>query len=164
LKITPPAVQFTWALQLGSADTVRELASTHYLQFDAYWVSEQWQPDDGTDGWVRWDKISLNAAPGWGETADANITDPANPSYPGSWDPNNWGATHQRTLTYDATAYDESGVTDWGQLNFSFNFGNTETMGSFYIDNIQTVLIPEPGSLALLGLGALLVSLRRRRG
>jgi hypothetical protein len=68
-----------------------------------------------------------------------------------------------RTLTYDFTGlgFDATGAT-WAQFNLSVNSGGIEGVGSFYIDNVQTVLIPEPGTLALLGLGALVIGLRRR--
>lgn len=164
LKVTPGGAGFAWALQFNDVATAEELSSTHFLQMDVYWDSSEWT-DDGADGWARWDQASLNSdATGWTQTSDANITDSANPGAPGGWDPTNWGETHMRTLTYDFTGlgFDATGAT-WAQFNLSVNSGAIEGVGSFYIDNVQTVLIPEPGTLALLGLGALVIGLRRRR-
>ncbi len=166
LKLTPGASGFAWALQFNNLGVVQQLATTHYLQFDVHWISSEWQPDAGADGWARWDIGSINSggAMGWQQITDANITDPANPSYPGSWDPNNWGASNTRTLTYDFThlGYDLSSP-GWGaQFNLAFNFGNIETIGGFYIDNVHLQAVPEPGTLALLGLGGVLAILRRR--
>lgn len=101
---------------------------------------------------------------GWKQITDPEITDPANPDYPGSWDPNNWGAENTRTLTYDFTklGYDLSSP-GWGaQFNLAINFGNVETIGNFYVDYVRLTPVPEPGCLALLGLGGLLVAIRRR--
>jgi hypothetical protein len=163
LQVTPAASGFAWGLQFNDIPTVDKLTSSHYLQFDVYWDSSEWLPETGGDAWVRWDIGSLNSEAGWQQITDAEITDPANPSYPGSWDPFNWGATHQRTLTYDFTGlgYDVSGAT-WAQFNLSYNLGGAETIGNFYIDNVQLVPVPEPTTFALLGLAGLLITVRRR--
>jgi len=164
LQLTPAGQGFSWGLQFNDLATVQALSTTHYLQFDVYWDSAQWQPDANADGWARWDQASLNSdATGWTQTTDANITDPLNPSYPGSWDPNNWGDSHQRTLTYDFTGlgFDTAGAT-WAQFNVAYNFGNMETIGNFYIDNVQLVLVPEPTSLALLGLTGVMLLIGRQ--
>lgn len=164
LKLTPSAGGFSWAVQFNDLTTAQKLASTHYLRLDVHWESAQWQPDAGNNGWVRWDQGSLNSATGgWGQTTDANITDSANPSYPGSWDPNSWGASHTRTLTYNFTGLGNTPGGGWGQFNLSYNFGNIETIGSFYVDNVQLVAVPEPTTLALAGLGSLALVLARRR-
>jgi hypothetical protein len=164
LALTPAGLGFAWGLQFNDLAAAQKLSSTHLLQFDVYWDSAEWLPDTGSDGWVRWDNASLNSdATGWTQTSDANITDSANPSFPGSWDPNNWGDNHQRTLTYDFTGlgFDATGAT-WAQFNIGYNFGNIETIGNYYIDNVQLVPVPEPSTFALVGLGGLLLAIRRR--
>lgn len=164
LQLTPGGSGFSWALQFNDTPTAAKLASTHYLQFDVYWDSAEWLPDN-SGAWVRWDIASLNSdASGWGQITDSEITDPANPSFPGSWDPQNWGSTHQRTLTYDFTGlgYSTAGAS-WAQFNVSYNFGGADTTGNFYIDNVQLVPVPEPSTFALVGLGGLLLAARRFR-
>jgi PEP-CTERM motif len=164
LQLTPSGNGFAWALQFNDLATAQKLSSTHLLQFDAHWDSSEWQPDTNADGWLRWDIGSLNSElGGWSQITDANITDPANPSYPGSWDPNNWGSSHTRTLTYDFTTlgYDPTG-SSWAQFNLAYNFGNIETIGNLYIDNVRLIAVPEPGSLALLGIAVALLFIRRR--
>jgi hypothetical protein len=163
-KLTPAASGFAWAVQFNDLTTAQKLASTHLLRLDVHWESAQWQPDTGNEGWVRWDQGSLNSdTGGWGQTSNANITDSGNPSYPGSWDPNNWGASHTRTLTYNFTGLGNTPGGAWGQFNLSYNFGNIETIGSFYVDNVQIVAVPEPTTLALAGLGGAALLLARRR-
>lgn len=165
LKLTHGAAGFAWALQFNNVAALQDLTTDHVLKLDVHWISSQWQPDSGTDAWIRWDIASVNSATsGWVQITNNEITDPANPSYPGSWDPNNWGTEHTRTLTYDftGTGADLTGA-GWAQFNLATNFGNTETIGAYYIDNVRTELIPEPAAAALLGLGALAAGLRRRR-
>ena len=65
-------------------------------------------------------------------------------------------------LSYDNTAVGLSGnqvaiVIESDATGSSFN-------PTAYIDNITVDAVPEPGSLALLGLGGLLIAQRRRRG
>jgi hypothetical protein len=158
---TPNA--FSFSLQFNDLATAQKLASTHKLQFDVHFISSEWT-DAGGDGYVRWDIASLNSdAGGWSQLGNANITDPANPSYPGSWDPNNWGASHTRTLIYDFTGLGNTPSGAWGQFNLSVNMGNIEGAGNFYIDNVQLVAVPEPSTLALAGLGSAALLLARRR-
>jgi PEP-CTERM motif len=154
---------FSFSLQFNDLVTAQKLASTHKLQFDVHFISSEWT-DAGGDGYVRWDIASLNSdTGGWSQLGNANITDPANPSYPGSWDPNNWGASHTRTLTYDFTGLGNNPGGGWGQFNLSVNMGNIEAAGNFYIDNVRLVAVPEPSTLALAGLSSLALMMARRR-
>jgi hypothetical protein len=58
-------------------------------------------------------------------------------------------------------AFDVTGLTSDGLFIGVENFGNTNSSDPNTFDNLQ--IVPEPGSLALLGLGGLLIA-RRRRG
>jgi len=156
---------WAWAVQF---EGLQDIAANPYLSLDVTWVSSEWQPQvPGANEWVQMNEVFINSdgASGGQQFGPSFITDPASPAFPGSWDPTNWGAQHTRTLVWDLSSYDPTGAT-WMQILVSTNMGTgydpPGTAGTFYIDNVQ--LIPEPGSLALLGLGALLVSLRRRRG
>jgi len=163
LAITPTGNGFVWAIQFNDIPTAEKLATTHLLQVDVHWTASEWFDPDA-NGWVRWDQSALNGDGfvGWTQTTDANITDPQNPSYPGSWDPTNWG-DNTRTLTYDFTGlgFTTAGAT-WAQFNVSFNMGNIDGVGNMYIDNVRLTPVPEPTTLALLGLGGALLVLRRR--
>jgi hypothetical protein len=164
LAFTPTSANaFTFALQYNNLATAQMLASTHKLSLDVHFISSEWT-DTGGDGWVRWDQASINSdTGGWSQTSNANITDSANPSYPGSWDPNNWGTSHTRTLIYDFTGLGNVPGGAWGQFNISINMGNIEGKGNFYIDNVQLIAVPEPASLSLFGLGSVVWLLARRR-
>ena len=153
LGANPNATDFHWALQHNG---VVDLDATPILSLDVTWVASEWDDGGSSGAWVNLKELAVNSNPGWVQyVAD----DPLNPSYPGSWDPYNWGEVHTRTLTWDLSSYDMSTVTDWMQIILAFNSGNLETTGNYYIDNVQ--LIPEPATMMLLGLGGL-VLLRKK--
>ena len=111
----------------------------------------------------------MNSTVGWQQLNDSQMDDTSNPGSPGGWDTDNWGASEQRTITWNwsdqlaAFTPEEIQAGGWSQLNLSVNLDTGPgTSGIFYIDNIRAV-VPEPGTLALLGMGGLLMVVRRRR-
>jgi hypothetical protein len=167
-----PSAGFQWAIVLDNNDIPglpALIAANPILEADVSWRTDEWSFDpDGN--WARWDQVAVNSAGGWMQTNDSMISDPANPLFPGSWDRTNWGATHQRTLTWDLR--DAIGVngaalaaSPWAQLYMSVNFDgafNTAPGYSFWIDSIRLSAIPEPTSLTLFGLCGICALARRR--
>lgn len=171
-----PAAGFQWAIVLDNNDVPNLgalIAANPILQADVSWRTDEWSSDpDGT--WARWDQIAINSAAGWMQTNDSMMSDSANPGFPGSWDAQNWGADHRRTISWDLSSLIGDGSTlaasEWAQLYMSVNFDgnfNTGAGYSFWIDSARLlpadVVIPEPASLALVGLCSVCALLTRRR-
>jgi hypothetical protein len=92
-------------------------------------------------------------------------------NYDGHWDPyfastsSSFTGADGRTWTHYEVPYTINAVS--GGLTY-FEFGIAENAGSiagqtFYVDNFQATVVPEPGTLALLGLGLTGFLLRRRQ-
>jgi hypothetical protein len=109
-----------------------------------------------TGGWVEIYTVSLNADDGsTGLWVDLDANKPA-----AHFDC--WAGSPERTITvlWDYSQYldDIDASPDFVEFIFAFNSGNGQD--TMYVDNAR--LIPEPTTIALLGLGGLL--LRRRKG
>lgn len=164
-----PSAGFQWAIILDNNDIPNLqglIAANPILEADVSWTTSEWSIDpDGV--WARWDQVAVNSAAGWMQTNDSMMSDAANPSFPGSWDQFNWGATNQRTIRWDLSSLIGDGsalaASPWAQLYMSVNFDgayNTQPGYSFWIDSIR--LIPEPTTLALLGICGICAMGRRR--
>jgi hypothetical protein len=170
--------KFRWNLVLDNNDIPNLgalLLANPILKMDVSWITDEWKPDttpgDLNDDWAKWEKLSINDNTGWQEVAITS--DPANPGFPGSWDANNFGASHTRTLTYDTRiaiggapmAIDTAGFVQlFLATNYSGKYVTNGAGGSFWVDNIRLEPVPEPASLALFAAAALLPVLRRRAG
>jgi hypothetical protein len=172
LVVTPQNAGFTWAIQLdnNARPTLgADLLSHPILKADVTWIGSQWGGDltaDPNDNWSKWDIVAVNDTTGWQQWSASG--DPANPSFPGSWDTNQPNRT--TTVSWDlrggsngpALQVDPSGFV---QLWISVNMSNTSwTSGKpFWIDNIRLASVPEPTSLGLAGVAAVGLFARRRR-
>ena len=133
VALTGPANSFAWALR-WNAPAGFELGAYKTLSADVTWVASEWAPQSGI--WVNFKDMAINSGgpSGWKQYIP---TDVANPSWPGSWDPTNWG-NQTRTLTWDISQYDSTGAT-WLQIIFSTNMGSVTTAGTYYIDNVKLI-------------------------
>jgi len=154
-------------LAVGEGMTMAELkAPGAYFEIDITWVADEWV-SDGPEGdiWVKLDAMAIQGD-GLGWTQFNVSVDTANPSYPGSWDPYYWGGgAHTRTLRYDLP--DVSAFSDtptWFQIflhaNYGTNGGTILQSGGYYVDNFR--LVPEPATIAMLGIGALALIRKRK--
>ena len=159
---------FVWGMYYDNLANLSQLDTLPVVAADVYWRTSDWQPYPASGAWARWDQVAANSSEtGWAQTSDSDMTDTANPSYPGSCDPYNWGASHQRTIYWDMTSLVAGtgiGTGGWAQFNIAVN-DNATGPDIFYIDNIRLLsAVPEPSAFALLGLGGLLLAIRRRIG
>jgi len=80
----------------------------------------------------------------------------------GTWWDGSADLTETITVDYSIDVKQEGlGLPDWVQICFGQNSGGFDPGGSYYVDNAQ--LIPEPTTIALLGLGSLALLRRRKR-
>ncbi|MFH1371783.1 MAG: PEP-CTERM sorting domain-containing protein [Planctomycetota bacterium] len=153
---------FSWNLYNGDMWQYYDwIAQGAYFAIDVTWVASEWYDDGGDGAWAQVELLAVNSNPGWGQW---QCVDTANPSYPGSWDPYNWGEVHTRELRWYMSNYDMAGAAGayWMQFSISTNYGRTDVIpGAIYFDNAR--IVPEPATIAMLGLGALALRRRKRK-
>jgi len=130
-----------------TAGTTEALLSNHLLSFDVSWRASEWV--GGIHGWSMVEGIIIHA-----EGIGFNHL---MLGFEGIWDSFNWGDEHTRRLTIDYSEIDFSALPispAWFEVSIATHYEHDFTEGGvFYFDNITLSVIPEPTSLAILGIG-----------
>jgi len=147
---------------------VKGFLDNQYLAIDVTYVTADWVKTGS-----NYATIELNiqgTGLSWTGLGRPDV-DTGNPGYAGGWDADNFGAIHTRTMYWDIAQYSDgnfdngetTALPDNGYVNaiFQTSMGGFSDGGVFYFDNFRFVNVPEPMTIALLGLGGLV--LRRRK-
>lgn len=131
-------------------------ATTIYI--DVTWVPDEDGATSTDTGWWANFKLSYNdGGAGWRESPQVDAPQVGGAVQPG---------THTLAFNVSSLAAPNYAAGNWFKYAIGVNWNATDTgdpVGTLYIDSIRTTeAVPEPASLALLGLGGLAMLCRRR--
>jgi hypothetical protein len=133
----------------GTAGTIADFVANNTLEFDVIF------PATASSGWAELFEVVLNSQYG-------GFTAISSGAMQVGWGDGGGGAqTLNVALDYSAIrqTWIDNGTPGWVELVFAFNDDGNHPVK--YVDNVRVT--PEPASAALLGLGGLMLSSRRRK-
>ncbi len=148
VKIDIPGWGQHLAYSAGTAGTIADFMANDTLEFDVIF------PATTQSGWAELFQVVLNSQHG-GFTQIGGVQQVG-------WGAGGGGAQVLNvSLDYSAIrqAWINNGTPGWVELIFAFNDDGNHPVK--FVDNVR--LTPEPASAALLGLGGLMMSARRRK-
>lgn len=137
------------AYSAGTAGTIADFEANNTLEFDVIF------PETTSSGWAELFEVVLNSQYG-------GFTAISSGAMQVGWGDGGGGAqTLNVALDYSTikSAWTTNGTPGWVELIFAFNDDGSHPVK--YVDNVR--LTPEPASAALLGLGGLMMTARRRK-
>lgn len=149
VKIDIPGWGQHLAYSAGTAGTIADFEANHILEFDVTFA------ETTQSGWAELFEVVLNSQFG-GFTAISSGAQQV------GWG-DGGGAAQVLNVALDYSAirqtWLDNGTPGWVELIFAFNDDGNHPVK--FVDNVR--LTPEPASAALLGLGGLMMSARRRK-
>lgn len=148
---------------------IANFLAEQYVAIDVTFVQSEWAPTAGGNGYTQVELNVQGTGLSWLGLGMPDV-DTGNPGYPGGWDGANFPGTYHATYMWDISFLHNGDFEDEGELtatpengylNFilTTNCGGFDTYGNYYFDNMR--IVPEPTTVALLGLGGLLLHRRK---
>lgn len=150
-------VQFEWAGSYASYDTTHNWSNTDVYEVTLNATEMLWGANSGNRNIAFRIREAIPGDNTFGATLYSDQATLANHDSDHAGAGDVWAAN--QTFTFNFSAADFTGGTEGTAL--SFEIGSEGNRG-MVVDNIVFTLVPEPSSLALLGLGGLMIARRRR--